>query len=377
MRAYLDLLQTIKDKGVHKSAAREGMPGTTSLFGYQFRHDLSTGFPMITTKKISFKNIVNELLWFLRGDTNIKFLVDNGCNIWNEDAYNYYLKIALANEDKNDLYMPVCNKTNRRGLKLPNPEAYSLFTFKEFVKIVESMSLIELKEKFSIDNYILGGCDKQYGWLWRHWGGDQISELINGLRTSPESRRHIISAWNPETLDEMALNACHALVQFNCREMNKLQRVYEYEKVSGNMLSFMVEPTHEELDQMKLPRYKLDCQLYQRSADVFLGVPYNIASYSLLVHILCEMLNMIPGEFIHTFGDVHIYDNHMEQVDIQLSRTPKPLPQLDLSSWIKSSTKEKDFDLDKWLNSVGYEDFGLEGYDPDPAIKAKLSTGLK
>lgn len=396
MQQYLDLLKTIKEKGTYKAPARIGMPGTTSLFGYQFRHNLQEGFPLLTTKKLSFKNIVVELLWFLKGDTNIKYLVDNGCNIWNEDAYNFYLKQFGRNPDGSYDIEPM--------------------SFEQFVDRIKNP---QGESRVEHIGYSLGDTGNQYPWLWRHWGGsrkgpiflvdsntvpetflnqsneeivkqlkeqgvkptnpykdgvDQIKELIKGLQTNPMSRRHIITAWNPETLNDMALNACHALVQFNCRPMSKIERLKEYEK-SGNMISFLCEPSHEEIDAFGVPRYKLDCQMYQRSADVFLGVPYNIASYALLTHIIAKVCNMIPGEYIHTFGDVHIYDNHMEQVDEQLTRTPTELPEYKL---------EIITDNDEFLYTIleggldpNYLVRWLKNYNPRPSIKAKLSTGLQ
>lgn len=372
MKQYLELARAVKEKGTYKAPAREGMPGTTSLFGYQFRHDLSEGFPLLTSKKLSFKNIVVELLWFLRGDTNIKYLIDNGCNIWNEDAYNYL------------------RKNTKEGGAIP--------TFEWFIELIKG------------GNDKLGDCGKQYGWLWRNWSSmvekdstielpngelmhakamvpvrfDQIKELINGLKNSPMGRRHIITAWNPATLDEMALNACHALVQFNCRPLSYDERNAIHTERYGETVEDMdarweMSPTtsyEEDLDNCKIPKYKLDCQMYQRSADLFLGVPYNIASYALLTHILCKICNMVPGDFIHTFGDVHIYDNHMAQIDEQLTREPRPLPTLEIvdegNDW--AAISNLNFDLIEMLN---ISDFKLKGYDPHPAIKGELSTGLK
>ena len=380
MKQYLDALQTIKDNGTLKQGARAGMPSTLSLFGHQFRHNLSDGFPMLTTKKLSWKNIVVELLWFMRGDTNIKYLVDNGCNIWNEDAYNFYLK-QIVPGDNDTVPMP----------------------FDEFVLRVKNGILPA--SRLESDRYKLGDCGKQYGWLWRNWNKwdfekgkvielpngdkiktealvnrpvDQLKELIQGLKSNPMSRRHIITAWNPATLDDMALNACHAMVQFNCRALSKVGRMTALLK-KGTFISYFVEPSHEELDRDGAPRYILDCQLYQRSADVFLGVPYNIASYGLLTSILAEILNMVPGDFIHTFGDVHIYDNHIDQVDEQLTREPKSLPKLKFSDWFKNSVKEKHWenDFDEWISSLKPTDFELVGYESHPAIKGKLSTGLQ
>lgn len=349
MKNYLDLAQKILDKGTLKTEARENIPNTLSLFGEQLRFDLSEGFPLMTTKRLSFKNIVVELLWFLRGDTNIKYLVDNGCNIWNEDAYNYYKK---------------------KHKEIESSEI-TILNYDEFLSRLGTSST-------TIPNYIFGDCGKQYGWLWRNWAGerkvtasdpiwmnsfyydhyqiDQIKDLIEGLKSNPMSRRHILTAWNPATLNDMALNACHSFVQFNCRPTHNKAGLH---------------PSHAEI--LNEPDYYLDCQMYQRSADYFLGVPYNIASYSLLTHIMAKICNMVPGEFIHTFGDVHIYKNHVDQMREQISRESKELPSLKLPNF---DVGYNDYET-AIFSMMGIEDFELENYDPLPSIKGKLSTGLK
>ena len=412
MKQYIKLLQTIKEKGTYKPPARKGIPGTTSLFGYQFRHDLSEGFPLLTTKKLPFKSIVVELLWFLRGDTNIQYLVDNGCNIWNEDAYNYYVKKCTQNS--NACYMA------------------SFEIFEQLVKGEISWSdtfdpVFGKVEKPR--GYTWGDCGMQYGKLWRNWKSntdlgqfftvdvnlipptvltditeealinlrntvktsgllpidydtkgtkeiDQINDVIKSLKENPMSRRHVITAWNPATLDEMALNACHALVQFNCRPLSEEQK-NEWCLKQPSSVIFKEDPvtgfpvTNEEV----IPEYFLDCQMYQRSADVFLGVPFNIASYALLTEILSKVCNMVPGEFIHTFGDVHIYDDHMEQVDLQLTRDPKKLPKFNLK--IASTPDEFMYTLLNGGLNGKFLVSQLKDYDTHPSIKAKLSTGLK
>lgn len=371
VKQYIDLLKTIQERGTVKQAAREGMPSTTSIFGYQFRHNLADGFPLLTTKKVNFKNIVTELIWFLNGDTNIKFLIDNGCNIWNEDAYNYYLKKAK----------------------------YPVGTLDRFVQNV-SNSLGTADD----NNYVLGDCGNQYGKLWRDWKGfneirtftgetynrfyetktiDQILELIGGLINNPLSRRHIVTAWNPATLDDMALHACHCMVQFNCRPLTHQQRTdfalkndlhFKQDKGKDHRSVGIAKPI---LDEHDIPKYYLDCQMYQRSADAVLGVPYNIASYALLTEILAKVCNMVAGEYIHTFGDVHIYDNHKGAVKTQLQREPVELPTLNFDqNFYDHLNQWSVWSISEMISSLQIDWFTVDNYNPAPPIKAKLSTGL-
>jgi thymidylate synthase len=264
MQAYHDLLKHILEQGVHKSD-RTGT-GTQSCFGYQMRFDLQKGFPLVTTKKVHLKSIIYELLWFLKGETNIAYLKEKGVSIWDEWA------------DENGELGPV------------------------------------------------------YGKQWRSWQGregrvvDQITDLIAQIKKNPDSRRLIVSAWNVSDLPDMALMPCHALFQFYVAEG------------------------------------KLSCQLYQRSADVFLGVPFNIASYALLTMMIAQVCDLQPGEFVHTFGDVHIYNNHREQVLLQLSREPYPLPTMRLNPEVKD------------IFAFQFEDFVLENYQSHPAIKAPVAV---
>jgi len=264
MQQYLGLLKHILDNGVYKSD-RTGT-GTQSCFGYQMRFDLQQGFPLVTTKKVHLRSIIHELLWFLKGETNIQYLKENNVSIWDEWA------------DEHGELGPV------------------------------------------------------YGKQWRSWEGkdgkivDQISDLIKQIKTNPDSRRLIISAWNVTDLPEMALMPCHTLFQFY------------------------------------VANGKLSCQLYQRSADVFLGVPFNIASYALLTMMIAQVCDMEPGDFIHTFGDVHIYSNHLEQVNLQLSRIPYPLPTMKLNPEVKN------------IFDFKFEDFTLENYQSHPAIKAPVAV---
>jgi len=264
MKQYLGLLEHVMENGVKKDD-RTGT-GTLSTFGYQMRFDLADGFPLLTTKKLHLKSIIHELLWFLKGDTNVKYLNDKGVRIWNE----------WADEDGN-----------------------------------------------------LGNI---YGYQWRSWPGpgskntDQIRMVIKSLKENPDSRRHIVSAWNAGDLENMALPPCHILFQFYVAEG------------------------------------RLSCQLYQRSADIFLGVPFNIASYALLIMMMARETGLEPGEFIHTLGDAHIYLNHIEQVKLQLTREPRKLPRMELNPEVRS------------IFDFNYEDFSLKDYNPHPHIKGKISV---
>ena len=298
MKQYLDLLRRIKNEGIVKSD-RTGT-GTRSVFGHQMRFDLAEGFPLLTTKKVFLKGIIHELLWFLAGDTNIKYLVDNGVHIWDNDAYRYYGELCAANSvepiSKEDFLVAASQQT-------PSP----------------------------IEGYAYGDLNHVYGYQWRSWPKDngeaidQIKQVIDTIKRNPDSRRMIVSAWNVAEVEDMALPPCHVLFQFY------------------------------------VANGKLSCQLYQRSADTFLGVPFNIASYALLTMMIAQECGLQPGEFVHTLGDTHLYLNHMEQVDEQLSRTPRKLPTMRINPNVKSV-----FDF-------RYEDFSLEGYDPYPAIKAPMS----
>jgi len=300
MKQYHDLLKHVMDNGVDRED-RTGT-GTRSVFGYQFRCDLSEGFPLLTTKKVFTKGIIHELLWFLAGDTNIKYLVDNDVRIWNEWPFQNYL-------EKNNL-----------------SEKYPKYTpeWDEQLKIfVEN---IKNDTEFA---KTWGDLGPVYGYQWRNFNGehiDQIKKVINNCKNNPNSRRNLVVAYNPAQADSMALPPCHSLFQFY---------------IANN---------------------KLSCQLYQRSVDSFLGLPFNIASYSLLVHMIAQVCDLEVSEFVHTSGDLHIYHNHFDQVAEQLSRTPKTLPKLKLNPAVKD------------IFDFKYEDFEIVGYDPDPMIKAPIAV---
>lgn len=293
MQVYHELLERIIAEGTDKSD-RTGV-GTRSLFGYQMRFDLSQGFPLMTTKELHLKSIIHELLWFLQGNTNIKYLVDNGVGIWNDWPYEKYKK----------------------------SQAFQGETIKEFAN--------KIKESSDFANQ-WGELGPVYGRQWRHWEGlngvkvDQIADLMHQLKNNPDSRRHIVSAWNPTEIGNMALPPCHCLFQFY---------------IANN---------------------KLSCQLYQRSADVFLGVPFNIASYSLFTEMIAHVLGLKLGDFVHTFGDVHLYHNHFEQAKLQLTREPLPFPSLHFKRKIESI-----FDFQ-------YDDIEILNYRFHPKIKAEVAV---
>lgn len=306
MKQYLDLLRDIRDNGEEKGD-RTGT-GTKSVFGRQVRYDLDEGFPAVTTKKLYFNSVVHELLWFLKGTGNIEYLAQNNVHIWDEWPYKAYLQ-------KNELPIPEVNGEEwREGMK----------TF---------IGRVATDHAFAEQ---WGDLGPVYGVQWRKWpdgkGGyiDQIANAIDTIKTNPNSRRNIVNAWNVAEIDEIVeiggLPPCHTMFQFNVR---------------GD---------------------KLDLQLYQRSADTFLGVPFNIASYALLLCMVAQVTDKTPGEFVHTLADAHLYINHLEQVDEQLSREPRPLPRLKLNPAIKS------------IDDFTFEDISLEGYEPHPPIKAPIAV---
>ncbi len=298
MKQYLELLSKISSEGVVKGD-RTGT-GIRGIFGYQMRFNLEDGFPLLTTKRVFLKGVIYELLWFLKGDTNIKYLLDNGVHIWDNDAYRHY-----------------CELSAQSGV---TPLERELF-----------LDAVAKGDISSIEGYSFGDLNHVYGHQWRSWGKDdgstidQIAEVIDTIKSNPTSRRMIVSAWNVAEIGDMALPPCHVLFQFYVSEG------------------------------------RLSCQLYQRSADTFLGVPFNIASYALLTMMIAQECGLKAGDFVHTLGDAHLYLNHFEQVEEQLSRTPRELPQMRLNPDVKSI-----FDFE-------YEDFTLEGYDPYPTITAPMS----
>lgn len=325
MKEYLDLLSDVHDHGRYKLDRTK--VGCHSVFGRQIRFDLSKGFPMVTTKKLHLRSIIHELLWFLKGDTNIAYLKENGVRIWDEWA------------DANGDLGPI------------------------------------------------------YGEQWRSWKDidgrthDQITTAIELLRKDPASRRNVVSAWNVGQLDQMRLNPCHALFQFYAEELTTDERVDIYnakveearrehagrhwtdqEMVTwawlekGREKAWNGQTMVEYLDAEGVPKHRLSCQLYQRSADIFLGVPFNIASYALLTHMVAHVVGMAPGDFVHTFGDLHVYSNHIDQIELQMTRDPLPLPKLVLNPDVKNIF---DFTID---------DIKIVGYESHPAIKGDVAV---
>ncbi len=290
MKEYLKLCKHVMENGIEKSD-RTGT-GTISTFGYQMRYDLNEGFPIVTTKKVHLKSVIHELLWFIDGDTNIKYLVENGVNIWNDWPYKKFVESDEFNGE----------------------------TMKEFKQMVIDSE--EFAQKY-------GDLGPVYGKQWRDFNGsgvDQVKQLVESLKNNPDSRRHILSAWNPAQIDEMALPPCHSFIQFY---------------VADN---------------------KLSCQLYQRSADIFLGVPFNISSYALFTMMLAQVCNLELGDFVHTIGDAHIYLNHVDQINLQLSRSPFKLPTMKINPSVKD------------IFDFKYDDFELVGYESHDTIKGAVAV---
>jgi thymidylate synthase len=350
-KQYQELLQTILDYGVEKKD-RTGT-GTKSIFGYTIRHNMKDGFPLLTTKKMPFKTITTELLWFLRGDTNIKFLVDNGCHIWDGDAYKNY---CLSYKDGHEFYE---DETVKRS-----------YTQEEFINKIKTDD--EFAKKW-------GELGPVYGKQWRRWGIewedtesieyiDQIQNLINDLKTNPDSRRLMVNAWNVGELDQMVLPPCHYGFQVYTRELSVVERMEYYSK---HFMKETESKTFDELlkvdyDGLNIPTRAISLMWNQRSVDTFLGLPFNIASYGLLLEIIAKEVNMVPDELIGNLGDVHLYSNHIEQAKEQIGREPYPLPKLgEIPDYLCMK--------DNW-ECYEPSDFTLENYESHPSIKAPLSN---
>ncbi len=357
---YQELLQDILDNGVVKTD-RTGT-GTISVFGRQIRHKMSQGFPLLTTKKMAWKTMVTELLWFLRGDTNIKYLVDNGCNIWNGDAYKRYERVWNWDLD-------------------------------------EPLPIDQFIERIKTDNNfakIWGELGPIYGAQWRKWGGlidltdddkpiylDQISNLIKDLKANPDSRRLMVSAWNVGELNDMVLPPCHYGFQVYTRKLTG-EEMWDLlkKKVGDERFKSMVDDIvpfggglSEELESYKIPKRAISLMWNQRSVDTFLGLPFNIASYGLLLEIIAAEVNMLPDELIGNLGDVHLYSNHIEQAKEQINREPfKNLPTLNFSPLVLAHFEHHNDTFDGFINNLQPHQFIIDGYESHPSIKAPLSN---
>lgn len=364
-KEYFRLLKTILENGRRKKN-RTGVD-TISVFGEQAKFDINlNAFPILTTKKVFFKGILHELLWFIKGDTNIKYLVDNNVHIWDEWAYKRYSDYWDENGHQ------ITYEGRRIGSYLEGCRSSSKFTQDEFIQKIKDDAA------FAKEFGELG--EGTYGGMWRAFPYankgdreeynsdgelvyglctvDQLKKVVDKLKSNPDDRRMIISAWHPYWVDHCALPPCHCLFHFNTEELTFGERLDLYYR--SNVLNKSVSPSDEEL--LIIPKRKLNCLLYQRSCDTFLGVPFNITSYCLLTAMIAHCVDMVPGVFTHTYGDLHCYDNHMEQIKIQLSRQPKELPKL----WINPDKKD--------LFSLTYDDIRLEDYNPHPAIKADVAV---
>jgi thymidylate synthase len=395
---YQDLLQHILDNGVEKKD-RTGT-GTLSVFGYQIRHNMQDGFPLLTTKKMAWKTMVTELLWFLRGDTNIKYLVDNNCHIWDGDAYKRYADSHTTFKD---------------GFAMVTPMAHSKESFIEAIKTDD-----EFAKKW-------GELGPVYGKQWRNWRHhypktypeinqyeqyigvktiDQIANLISELKTNPDSRRLMVNAWNVGELDQMVLPPCHYGFQVYTRELSLRERCDAYLKWSNDPKcvewknhienemgwdyekpEWVFKEVREQLDKAQFPTRAISLMWNQRSVDTFLGLPFNIASYGLLLELIAKAVNMLPDELIGNLGDVHLYNNHIEQAKEQISRTPYELPKLNINTefWptengscgegpLDAVAVFNSFKKDDFCKCLLEEDIQLGNYQSHPAIKAPLSN---
>ena len=362
MKQYLELLDKILTEGVEKESGRLNMPNTIGISNGIIRMDLSEGFPLLTTKKMFLTGIIHELLWFLKGDTNIKYLVDNKVNIWNSDAYRWY-----------------CKWWEEWGCKLGGLR--KLETIEEFINQVKESSNEEYftwdyskvpVKSTILNSYRVGDLGKVYGYQWRNQNGvDQVRDVIEGLRDNPYSRYHIIDGWNKADFKDMALPPCHLLYQFIVRPLSLYKRV-EWYRNNGPIHSNRYDPdyTFDEafLDIQNVPKFYLDLNMYQRSCDSACGIPFNLASMSLLLEIFSKASNMVPGVATWIGGDTHIYVNHIETVKEQIKRTPYKLPTIKILKDIKT--------LDDIL-ALTINDFELKDYQSHGKLEYELFVGLK
>lgn len=395
MKQYLDLLQDVKDNGRFR-ADRTGV-GAYGVFGRQLRCDLSQGFPLLTTKKLFTRGIIAELLWFLAGDTKETTLRDQKVGIWKEWApkgpeLHVYDRLQWLNESSREAYMAAVRTENTQRIEGESDED---FRNRDIAADIAHYTPILDAAGAPTHAECDGDLGRIYGAQWRKWryakdygpdqGGmrdhnwaiaelDQISNLIRDLKTNPNSRRHIVTAWNPGELDQMALPPCHCLFQFHTEALTEEERKQLWEaKMGRKFLSEYIPELYANREDWDvafdsnmaadyIPKYRLSCQLYQRSADLFLGVPFNIASYSLLTMMVAQCVNMVPGDFVHTYGDLHIYANHFDQVNEQLAREPRWLPTMNINPEVQD------------IFSFKVEDFTLRDYSPHAAIKAEVAV---
>jgi len=343
-KQYQDLLQSILDYGVEKKD-RTGT-GTKSIFGYTIRHNMQDGFPVLTTKKMAWKTMVTELLWFLRGDTNIKYLVDNGCHIWDGDAYKNYCEQQSRQLIKGCTYQEFIDKIK---------------TYDEFAKKWGELGPVYGKQWRRWENFFYDNPDPD-GDGFRHSEVDQIQNLINDLKTNPDSRRLMVNAWNVGELDQMVLPPCHYGFQVYTRELSLEER----RKLANHDSVFISPITVESWDRANIPTRAISLMWNQRSVDTFLGLPFNIASYGLLLTILAKEVNMIPDQLIGNLGDTHLYLNHIEQAKEQIGREPFELPTLNQFPTYEGSRPS--------IESYVVGDFTLKDYQSHPSIKAPLSN---
>ena len=353
---YQELLQDILDNGVTKSD-RTGT-GTISVFGRQIRHKMSEGFPLLTTKKMAWKTMVTELLWFLRGDTNIKYLVDNNCHIWDGDAYKAYLKKYEKDKTPGIVYYT-------------DPLQYRPYTQEEFINKIKTDD--EFAKRW-------GELGPIYGAQWRNWNGeyelgsgeskyDQITKLINDLKTNPDSRRLMVTAWNPADLESSVLPPCHYGFQVYTRELSDVERTKLLVNKSDNKKDFydrngrLIVEDESVLNDSNIPKRTISLMFNMRSTDVGLGLSFNLSSYGLLLMMIAKQVNMVPDELIYNGGDVHLYLNHIEPIKEQLTREPYELPTVKLS----------DRDVND-ISEYTLHDITLEGYQSHPTIKLPLSN---
>ncbi len=375
-RKYQDLLQDILDNGVKKND-RTGT-GTISVFGRQITHKMSQGFPLLTTKKMAWKTLVTELIWFLRGDTNIKFLVDNDCHIWDGDAYKNYCNIAGKYEEPDyDVHVddPIKNITR-------------LMTNQEFIDRIKTDNMFA-------KNW--GELGPIYGKQWRQWQGwlhyndvagkksmgslwyDQILRLVHSLKTNPDSRRLMVSAWNVAELDQMVLPPCHYGFQVYTRELSFEERcqiqISKLDGIYSNEKNIFIHHLIDELklkrmDENNIPKRAISLMWNQRSVDTFLGLPFNIASYALLLEIIAKEVNMVPEDLIGNLGDVHLYSNHIEQANEQINREPYDLSELVINDEFWNPNQG----IINQINHIKPHDFFIKDYRSHPSIKAPLSN---